>query len=100
MFIPDVMVASSESLSVPGSLYVEPKDVILVAETISPGNGGIPFYLELELPGTPRVTVYELRGAEYVRVADARAGETLRLTEPFAVSFDPGDLVGPRTLSG
>lgn len=64
-------------------------------------DGGIPFYLELELPGTPRVTVYELRGKEHARVADAEAGETLRLTEPFAVSFDPGDLVGPRRpLSG
>lgn len=114
LLIPDVMVARSIALDVLGSLYAEPKDVILVAETISPGNsrferawkpqryadGGIPFYLELELPGTPRVTVYELRGTEYARVADAKAGETLRLTEPFPVSFDPADLVGPRRVSG
>src|SRR3954452_1131974 len=110
MFIPDVMVARSESLCAPGSLYVDPKDVVLVAETISPGNskferawkpqryadGGIPFYVEVELATMPRITVYELRGTEYVRIADARAGETLRLGEPFEVSFDPGDLVGPR----
>jgi hypothetical protein len=63
MFIPDVMVARAESLSAPGSLYAEPKEV--------------------ELPTMPRVTVYELRGTEYARIADARAGETLKLTEPF-----------------
>jgi hypothetical protein len=110
MFIPDVMVARSESLCAPGSLYVDPKDVVLVAETIGPGNsrferawkpqryadGGIPFYVEVELATMPRIIVYELRGTEYVRIADARAGETLRLGEPFEVSFDPGDLVGPR----
>jgi hypothetical protein len=44
----------------------------------------------------PRITVYELRGTSYARVAEARAGETLKLAEPFEVSFDPGELVGPR----
>jgi hypothetical protein len=96
MSIPDVMVARSESLCAPGSLYVDPKDVVLVAETISPGNATIPFYVEVELATMPRITVYALRGTEYVRIADASAGETLRLGEPFEVSFDPGDLVGPR----
>jgi Uma2 family endonuclease len=114
MFIPDVMVARSESLCAPGSLYVDPKDVILVAETLSPGNsrferawkpqryadGGIPFYMEIELLTMPRITVYELRGAEYVRIADVRAGETLKLGEPFELNFDPGDLVGPRRSAG
>jgi Uma2 family endonuclease len=110
LFIPDVMVARSASLCVPGSLYVDPKDVVLVAETISPGNsrferawkpqryaeGGIPFYMEVELPTMPRITVYELQGSEYALIADARAREMLRLKEPFELSFDPADLVGPR----
>lgn len=110
MLIPDVMLAKSEALSSPGSLYMDPKDVLLVAEILSPGNskferawkpqryaeGGIPFYLEVELPTLPRVAVYELRGMGYVKVADAHAGETLKLTEPFEVSFDPAELVGPR----
>jgi hypothetical protein len=52
--------------------------------------------MEVELQTVPRITVYELRGRQYVRIVDARAGETLKLTEPFEVSFDPGDLVGPR----
>lgn len=110
LLIPDVMVARSEALCAPGSLYVDPKDVLLVAETISPGNsrferawkpqryadGGIPFYLEIELPTLPRVTVYGLQETGYTKIADARAGETLKLSEPFEVGFDPGDLVGPR----
>jgi hypothetical protein len=114
MFIPDVMAARSKSLRAPGSLYVDPKDVILVAEIISPGHskferawrpqryadGGIPFYMEIELPTMPRIIVYALRGTEYVRIADARAGETLKLSEPFEMSFDPGDLVGPRRSAG
>jgi Uma2 family endonuclease len=114
LLIPDVMVARSEALCVPGSLYLDPKDVILVAEIISPGNsrferawkpqryaeGGVPFYMEIELPVVPRVTVFELRGKEYARIADARAGEMVKLGEPFAVSFDPGELVGPRRSAG
>lgn len=114
LLIPDVMVARSDGLCEPGRLYMDPKDVILVAETISPGNskfermwkpqryaeGGIPYYLEIELPVAPRVVVSELRGKEYVRIADARAGETLMLTEPFVVSFDPAELVGPRRSAG
>jgi hypothetical protein len=48
----------------------------------------------------PRIIVYALRGTEYVRIADARAGETLKLSEPFEMSFDPGDLVGPRRSAG
>jgi hypothetical protein len=63
-------------------------------------GGGIPFYMEIELPTGPRVTVYELRGGKYERIADATAGETLKLAEPFPVSFDPGDLVGPRRSAG
>ena len=114
LLIPDVMVARSEALCVPGSLYLGRKDVILVAEIISPGNsrferawkpqryaeGGIPYYLEIELPVAPRVTVFALRGKEYERIADARAGETLKLGEPFAVRLDPGELVGPRRSAG
>jgi Uma2 family endonuclease len=114
MLIPDVIVARSEALCAPGSLYLETKDVILVAEILSPGNsrferawkpqryaeGGLPWYMEIELPVAPRVTVYELHGGEYERIADAHAGQTLKLSAPFAVSFDPGELVGPRRSAG
>jgi Uma2 family endonuclease len=110
LLIPDVMVARSEALSVPGSLYVDPKDVIFVAEVLSRGNtrfervwksqryaeGGIPFYAEVELTGAPRVVCYELRGKGYVKIVDAHAGERVRLTEPFGLDFDPADLTGPR----
>ncbi|GAA4514856.1 Uma2 family endonuclease [Actinoallomurus oryzae] len=114
MFIPDVMVAKSEALFASGSMYVAPEDVLMVVEIISPGNstferawkpqqyakGGIPFYMEIELPAGPRVLASELRDGKYERVAEARAGETLKLAEPFPVSFDPGDLVGPRRSAG
>lgn len=110
LFIPDVVVARAEALSAPGSLHLNPEDVLLVGEILSPGNtpfdrawkaqryaeGGIPFSMEVEISGIPRVTVYELRGKGYVEIADAHAGETLKLTEPFELSFDPGDLVGPQ----
>ena len=110
MLIPDVMLAKSEALSSPGSLYMDPKDVVLVAEILSPANsrfervwksqryaeGGISIFMEVELANVPRVTVYELRGKGYVAIADAHAGETLKLVEPFELSFDPADLVGPR----
>jgi hypothetical protein len=59
-------------------------------------EGGIPFYMEIEIPTIPRVAVYRLQDAEYEKIADARAGEALKLTEPFEVGFDPAELVGPR----
>ncbi|WP_433173989.1 Uma2 family endonuclease [Actinoallomurus sp. CA-150999] len=110
LFIPDVIVAKSEALCVLERQYVDPKDILLVAETLSPGNtgferawkpqryadGGIPYYLELELHGIPRVRVYKLRGTGYVEMADAHAGETLKLAEPFELSFDPAELLGRR----
>jgi hypothetical protein len=112
LLIPDVMVAESRALCTPGR-YVGPRDVLMVIEMISPANftfarawkpqryaeGGIPYYLEVELP-VPRVLVHALRGGRYERIAEARAGETLKLTEPFTLEFDPGELVGPRRSAG
>jgi hypothetical protein len=113
LLLPDVMVAAAEVLSDPGQ-SVDPSDAVLVVEIFSLGDskferawkpqwyaeGGIPFYMEIELATMPRIIVYALRGTEYVRIADARAGETLKLSEPFEMSFDPGDLVGPRRSAG
>lgn len=110
LFIPDVMLAKSEALCAPGSLYVVPEDVLMIVEVISPSisklerawkpqryaDGGIPFYMEIDLPTMPRVTVYELRDTKYEKIADVRAGEALKLTAPIELSFDPGELVGPR----
>ncbi|WP_285581664.1 Uma2 family endonuclease [Actinoallomurus iriomotensis] len=113
MLIPDVMLANSEALRAPAARYLDSEDVLLVVEMISPGatferawkprwyaQGGIRFYLEIEFATAPGVSVHELRGGEYERVAEAKAGETLKLVEPFPVSFDPGELVGPRRSAG
>ncbi|GAB3967254.1 hypothetical protein GCM10029978_034160 [Actinoallomurus acanthiterrae] len=110
LLVPDVLVATSEELCAPDGRYLEPKDILLVAEILDSGDagferawkpqryadGGIPYYMELELSRLPRVRVYELRGRGYAEVADAHAGETLKLPEPFALSFDPARLVGGR----
>ncbi|MCO5970626.1 Uma2 family endonuclease [Actinoallomurus soli] len=109
LLISDVMVGSVAALSDDGS-SMHAADVTMVTEILSPGNtgfepawkpqryarGGIPFYMELELSGLPRVRVYQLRGTGYVEMADAHAGEILKLAEPFELSFDPAELVGPR----
>jgi Uma2 family endonuclease len=109
--IPDVMIATSQALC-GQEPTVDPGDVVLVAEILSPGNtefdrawkprqyaeGGIPVYLEVELDGAgaPRVTAHQLRGKGYAKFAEARAGETLALTEPYGIRFDPAALSGPR----
>ncbi|MEV0403914.1 Uma2 family endonuclease [Actinoallomurus sp. NPDC050550] len=90
------------------SRHVEPEDILLITEILDSGDtgferawkpqryadGGVPYYMELELSRLPRVRVYELRGRAYAETADAQAGETLKLPEPFALGFDPAWLVG------
>ncbi|HEX6470412.1 MAG TPA: Uma2 family endonuclease [Streptosporangiaceae bacterium] len=108
LLIPDIMVATSESIRGPEPT-MDPGDVVLVVEIMSPSNtefdrvwkprryaeGGIPTYLEVDLD-PPGAVAYQLRGKGYVRVAEARAGETLELTEPYPIRFDPRDLAGRR----
>lgn len=113
LLIPDVMVASADVLAQPGQ-FVEAADVSLVVEILSPGNSAfergwkprryadaaIPFYLEVDLADGPRATCYELRGGDHVKSAYAAAGAHLHLERPFPMSFDPGELVGPRRSVG
>ncbi|MGH3376743.1 MAG: Uma2 family endonuclease [Actinoallomurus sp.] len=113
LLIPDVMVAATEVLAGPGH-FVEPADVVIVVEILSPGNSkferawkprryaeaGIPFYVEVDLVDGPRVTFHELRGSDYVKISYASAGGRLHVERPFEVSFDPGDLVGVRRSAG
>ncbi|GAA4611746.1 Uma2 family endonuclease [Actinoallomurus liliacearum] len=109
LLIPDVMVGSADALSDAGPC-MNAADVTMVAEILSPGNtafgrawksqryaeGGIPFFVEVELSGVVQVTVYELRGRGYAKIAAAHAGEILKSAEPFELSFDPAELVGAR----
>jgi hypothetical protein len=109
LLVPDVTLALSEAVCDPDSVHLEPQDVLLVVEIFGPGDAcferawkpqryadaGIPFYVEVRL-AAPRVRVYKLRGTGYAEIADAHAGEILKLAEPFELSFDPAELVGPR----
>lgn len=111
--IPDIVVADAEVM-VAATVALEPHQVHLVAEVVSPGKknrkrdyqdkpriyaaAGIPVFLRVELTGAraPQVEVFQLQDQEYVLTAKAVAGQTLQLTEPFKVSFDPAVLGGPR----
>lgn len=113
LLIPDVMVAGTKVPAGSGQ-YVEPAEVVLVAEILSTGNtrferawkprryaeAGIPFYVDADLVDGPGVTFHELRGSDYVTFAYASAGCVLHVERPFEVRFDPGDLVGPRRSAG
>ena len=99
--IPDVVVADTDDEGV----YVEAAEVRLVCEVVSPGNAatdrvlkmhlyaaaGIGWYLPAEQDETGSVTLrmFRLDGQHYVEHAIATPGETLRLTEPVALTIDP-----------
>lgn len=111
--IPDVVVGDADVL-LAHTKALDPRFVAAVVEIVSPGrrnrrrdyqdkprmyaSAGIPTFVRIELTGprAPRVEVLGLRDGAYASVASARAGERLTLTEPFAVSFDPAELAGPR----
>lgn len=83
-------------------------DLLLVVEVISPRSGseqadrvrkvgeyaraGIPVYWIVDLEPEPRVTILALRDGGYVLEAEIRAGRVLTVSQPFAISFDPGSL--------
>lgn len=110
LFIPDVVVTT-----VPGAddTVLAAGKVALVAEVVSPSSvsmdrllkpelyaaAGIPHFLRVELDGAggPEITAYTMDGGGYREVASARAGEPLRLAEPFPVSVDPASLVATRS---
>ncbi len=109
--VPDVIVADTAVL-LSGAQVLLPGQPHLVAEIVTPGSrirdyrdkpriyaeARIPNFLRVELVETapPYVEVFGLGDGGYTLVAKASAGETLELTEPFPVSFDPGRLIGPR----
>lgn len=86
----------------------------MVPEVVSPGHrgndyfvkphiyaqAGIPIFMRVETigDGAPRVEVLVLvlHDGCYVQCAVACAGEIVTLDEPFACSFDPAELTGPR----
>lgn len=83
-------------------------DLLLVAEVISPRSGseqvdrvrkvseyakaGIPAYWIVDLEPEVKITILTLRDGQYVLGAGIRTGHTLRTSQPFVISFDPGSL--------
>ncbi len=99
VFIPDLVVTSAEDVTT-----IEASEVVLVGEVVSPGNAGsdrllkmhaysaarIPWYLLVEPSpsGSIMARLLGLDGDHYVEHAVAKNGETLEISEPFAVAID------------
>lgn len=101
LLIPDLLITRRLGAT---AVY-QPEDVVLVAEVVSPSTtttdriikpqlyaaAGIPWFLrvELEVPQPPELWLYRVEGRSYTEAAHASAGNSLRLTEPFALDIEP-----------
>ncbi|MFC4059693.1 Uma2 family endonuclease [Planomonospora corallina] len=111
-FIPDIVVAWAEPI-LANEVLLDSGDLLMAVEIVSPGNrkrdhlvkpssyaaAGVPVFMRVELHGEgvlPLVEVFTAKEGEYVKIAAARAGQTLSLTEPYEIAFDPAVLTGPR----
>jgi Uma2 family endonuclease len=101
---PDLVVVTTPGVDV---VMYEAAVVAMAVEIVSPGSvtadraikpqlyaaAGIRHYLRVELGGAgPWAVVYRLRRGRYAEVTRAEAGERLRLTRPFALDVDLGEL--------
>lgn len=106
LFIPDVLVARRDAVLANTSGILDPGDVALVVEIVSPGSrimdrvskpavyaaAGIPSFWRVELEAGPAIFAYRLEQSRYVEAGSGRPGEPLVADEPFAVALDPADL--------
>ncbi|WP_240487219.1 Uma2 family endonuclease [Actinomadura flavalba] len=108
---PDVFVVSRDvargALERRTRTYYGP-DLLLAAEIVTPRTAseqadrvrkvaeyaatGIPHYWIIDLEPRPSVTLLRLTDAGYRVVGRARSGDTVSVTEPFPVAFDPARL--------
>ncbi|MEU6710564.1 Uma2 family endonuclease [Nonomuraea sp. NPDC046802] len=105
-FIPDLVVAETEAVD-SGELMLDPRDLHLIGEVVSPETrgrdralkvlayaaAGIPLYWRIEPDEGPTLYVYELDGDSYKPPIAYKAGTTVTLSAPYPMSFDPADLV-------
>jgi Uma2 family endonuclease len=52
-------------------------------------RAGIPLYWIVDLEPEAKITILTLRGQEYALEVEIRAGHTLTVSQPFALSLDP-----------
>ncbi|NRQ39570.1 Uma2 family endonuclease [Nonomuraea sp. NN258] len=108
--IPDIAVLPG-ALLMSGLAVFPASEIAAVVEVVSPGPGnrvrdyeikpvkyaagGIPVFVRVDIdgPDIPCVEVLELGPDGYETVTQAKPGETVTLSEPFPVSFDPADLL-------
>lgn len=105
ILIPDLAVVRRQGAA---TVVWDAVDVVMVVEVVGPGSvatdraikpqlyaaAGIPHYLRVELgPVAPTATAYRRTDGRYVEAVRAAPRERLRLTEPFAVDVDLGELL-------
>jgi Uma2 family endonuclease len=91
--------------------WIEAEQVLCPIEIISPSSYhrdridkpavcaqlGIPYYMHVEIYSDDvQIELFRLAGGRYVKHAEAKAGQVLQTAEPFAISFDPAELLEPR----
>jgi Uma2 family endonuclease len=105
LFIPDVVILRDSGA---GKSGMPIESAVLLGEIVSPGNrrkdvidrpkeyaaAGVPYFLRVDFRNRiPAVTLSELVDGEYQPLVAAAAGTMFVMKEPFAVEFDPADLL-------
>jgi len=108
LVVPDVVVVAAEAADV-AATRLPCEAVAAVIEIVSPSTvsmdraikplmyaeAGIPVYWRVELQGAAKIVVCSLSRGRYITGATVTAGTRGRITRPFAVEIDPGELTRP-----